>query len=594
MLEALKPDSFARTLQLARSQPRLMGAVLLLGFPAAIAEALALLLIASAAVAATGGTQRSTELPFGVTLQLSVTNLAIVAGILILIAGLGRLAVGWIRADAVAEHERALRSQLVQAYLRADFPTQQGLTAGALVDLSSTAVIRSGSGVNAVAQVVLALASLGVFVGGAVLVQPLVGLLLVAVGGGLLFSLRPMTRALQRAAKRYSRSSIEQAEGLAEAVAISREVSLFDAERAVMDDLSERIAESAVHRQRGVALTSFAPVLFQTAGLLLIATTIAFAGSISGDSLGRFGGAALLLLRSLTYGQRLQTSTNILAESLVYTDRIYQAIADLGERTLSDGPRPFRWPQPIRLKTVSYRYPVVSAEEQAIRRVDLEFAAHETVGIVGPSGSGKSTLADLILRLRDPVSGQLWLGDEEAADINLREWRAAIALVPQSTVLVPGTIADNIRFFRESVSEDDVRQAAISAGLEEMISGLPEGYETQIGTRGRDLSGGQRQRIGIARALAANPCALVLDEPTSALDSESEAVVRDALIALAGERLIVIIAHRGSALQLCDRLIVLEDGQVVDVGTPDALRARNRFVDSMLSEQRGDDIDGGE
>jgi ABC-type multidrug transport system fused ATPase/permease subunit len=197
--------------------------------------------------------------------------------------------------------------------------------------------------------------------------------------------------------------------------------------------------------------------------------------------------------------------------------------------------------------------------------------------VVGPSGSGKSTLAQLLLRLREPTSGEVDVDGVDARSFTESSWRRHVALVPQQAHLLHGTVAENIAFLRPWVDDAAIERAARDAGIHDEILALPAGYQTSVGASTRDLSGGQVQRISIARALAGSPSVLVLDEPTSALDVHSEAIVQDTMESLRHRMLVVIVAHRLSTLSICDQLVVLRDGVVEAFGPPSEVMASSPF-----------------
>jgi ABC-type multidrug transport system fused ATPase/permease subunit len=206
----------------------------------------------------------------------------------------------------------------------------------------------------------------------------------------------------------------------------------------------------------------------------------------------------------------------------------------------------------------------------------------EIVGIVGPSGSGKSTLSQLILRLREPTAGSITVNRSPAAGFTLASWYQHVSLVPQDPRLFHSTVAENIAFLDERITLEMVIEAARAANVHDVIESLEHGYDTLIGPGFRDLSGGQIQRIGIARALARGAQVLVLDEPTSALDVHSEAVIQATLESLRGHALVLIIAHRLSTLSICDRILVLRDGQVETIGTLNEVSERSDFFRRAL------------
>jgi ABC-type multidrug transport system fused ATPase/permease subunit len=208
-----------------------------------------------------------------------------------------------------------------------------------------------------------------------------------------------------------------------------------------------------------------------------------------------------------------------------------------------------------------------------LRDISFDIKPGQMVGIVGPTGSGKSTIASLIARFRDPDSGAITVDGVDVRDYGLRALRAQIGFVLQDTVLLRGTVRDNIAFGRPDATDDEIVEAAKLANAHEFITRMPKGYDSEVGDRGMTLSGGQRQRIGIARALIRDNPILILDEPTAALDAESEHLVIEALERLVAGRTVIAIAHRLSTLRHADKIIVVKDGVVAEHGTPQQLLA---------------------
>ncbi len=225
----------------------------------------------------------------------------------------------------------------------------------------------------------------------------------------------------------------------------------------------------------------------------------------------------------------------------------------------------------ISLENVCFCYEAEGVQREVLRNINLEVRAGEILALVGSSGAGKSTLVSLIPRFFDVTSGRITIDGHDLRDVSLSSVRSQIGVVTQETVLFNDTLRNNIAYGQPSISQKEVEAAARAALAHDFIMELPAAYETVIGERGIRLSGGERQRIAIARALLKNAPILILDEATSALDSESEALVQSALQNLMTGRTVVVIAHRLSTVRRADRIVVLENGTIADIGSHDEL-----------------------
>jgi subfamily B ATP-binding cassette protein MsbA len=225
----------------------------------------------------------------------------------------------------------------------------------------------------------------------------------------------------------------------------------------------------------------------------------------------------------------------------------------------------------ISLEDVSFHYESEGQQREVLRHIHLEVNAGEILALVGSSGAGKSTLVSLIPRFFDVTSGRIAIDGRDVRDVTISSLRSQIGVVTQETVLFNDTLRNNIAYGQPRVSQSEVEAAARAALAHDFICKLPAGYETVIGEKGVRLSGGERQRIAIARALLKNAPILILDEATSALDSESEALVQSALQNLMSGRTVVVIAHRLSTVRRADRIVVIENGAVADVGSHEEL-----------------------
>lgn len=237
----------------------------------------------------------------------------------------------------------------------------------------------------------------------------------------------------------------------------------------------------------------------------------------------------------------------------------------------------------IRFENVNFHYSS-RKDIPVLKNVSFKINPGDQIALVGPSGSGKSTLASLLLRFYDPVSGQIFYDNKPAEDYELSELRSQIAIVPQEVILFGGTIRENIAYGKTDATAEEIEHAAKQANALEFINGFPEKMETLVGDRGIQLSGGQRQRIAIARAVLKNPSLLILDEATSSLDSESERLVQDALEKLMKGRTSVVIAHRLSTVKDATRILVINQGELVEEGTHHELLKKENGLYKHLSD----------
>jgi ATP-binding cassette subfamily B protein len=332
--------------------------------------------------------------------------------------------------------------------------------------------------------------------------------------------------------------------------------------------VTEKAFEAAVARigTRAVMTTLVIFIVFSAVGFLLwMGGQDVIAGRISAGDLSAFVFYAVLVASS---GGAISETIGDLQRASGAAERLAELRAEQPVIQEPANPRPL--PKPMRgalaFEGVSFRYPT-RPDSLALDRFDLKVAPGETVAIVGPSGAGKTTIFNLLLRFYDPEKGAVRLDGVDIRELGLRELRGALAIVPQEPVLFTASVAENIRYGRPEADDEEVRAAARAASALDFIEAMPQGFDTDLGTRGVRLSGGQRQRIAVARALLCDPAVLLLDEATSALDAESELAVQKALDRLMHRKTTLVIAHRLATVQKADRIVVLEAGQVVDVGT---------------------------
>ncbi len=239
----------------------------------------------------------------------------------------------------------------------------------------------------------------------------------------------------------------------------------------------------------------------------------------------------------------------------------------------------------VEFRDVSFAY---EADRPILHGLTFTVAPGETVAIVGPSGAGKSTIARLLFRFYDVTGGAVMIDGQDVRDVTQESLRAAVGIVPQDTVLFNETIYYNIAYGRPEASREAVEAAAGAARIHDFIARLPKGYATTVGERGLKLSGGEKQRVGIARTLLKDPPILVLDEATSALDSETERGIQESLATMSLGRSVIVVAHRLSTVVDADRIIVLDQGRVVEQGTHAALLVAGGRYARMWARQQSE------
>lgn len=428
----------------------------------------------------------------------------------------------------------------------------------------------------------MGLRSLFQFIGGMVMLA-VTSFYLFSLNLGLMAVLTLPILALGNQVKKLSRESQDK---IADASALAGEilnavstVQAYTQEPHEIQRFSQRAEMSfntAVRRSRVRALLTaliITAVMGSIIFVLWIGANQVRAGILSGGQLASFVLYAALVAGGV--GTMAEVWGDVMRAAGA-TQRLLELLHTTSTIVENPAPRPMPTPEKAQLefKQVSFHYPS-QMENAALNAISIDIAAGESVALVGASGAGKTTLFQLLARFYDVSSGAILFNGVDIRELSLRALRAQIAIVPQESVIFSANALDNIRYGRPEASDEDVRAAAIAAQVDEFIQRLPQGYQTFLGERGTRLSGGQRQRIAIARAILKNAPLLLLDEATSALDTESEILVQAGLNAAMRGRTTLIIAHRLATVKSVDRIVVLERGRIVEMGSPEDLRRQS-------------------
>ncbi|AGA31716.1 Lipid A export ATP-binding/permease protein MsbA [Thioalkalivibrio nitratireducens DSM 14787] len=397
--------------------------------------------------------------------------------------------------------------------------------------------------------------------------DPLMALLAAGIIGSLYFTIYRIVRVrLGRIGRERREANAERFQAASEALGGIKAITLTGKVQTYLDRFRHPSRTYSRHLAANDTLGQVPLYLVEAtgyAGLVALVLVLAWRGDNLGQILpviGLYGFAAYRMLPAAQIVYRGFARLRFGAAALEHIHRDLH----LPTRTHAPAPKPWIPQQHIRLAGVTYAYPS-SEDRPVLRDIDLQIPVNHTIGIIGATGSGKSTLLDIILGLLEPTRGQVRIDDQPITPENLPAWHRAIGYVPQEIYLLDHTVAANIALglLPEEIDRAALEAAARAAQIHDFIvNELPQGYETTVGERGIRLSGGQRQRIGIARALYHNPPVLILDEATSSLDVETEKEVQAAIDALQGQKTILIVAHRMSAVERCDRIVQLHDCRI--------------------------------
>ena len=533
-----------------------------------------------ARVALTAVTDGSDRVGIPMLGERSTSATLAVLGILIairfLLGALVAMALGQLQFQIVT----AIRSRVVVSYSRATWRSQSDLDEGGLQQLLVTLPNSASSALSGLLTHFGHLLIMVAMLSYALLADPFLTLALIAAIIGASFAFIPLRRWIKSRSARVIDRQRSLSTAATELSAMKFEVQAFGIGERIARPLRDLILREGQLARRVSVVKSMVVPLYTTMTYSAVAVGLVILQRTTSDGLDDVGPILLVVLRSLAYGQGIQQAAVAIASLTPILDFLRDQVESFDSGRIEWGSRSLAEIDRIELEGVSYAYS--KADGLALRDAFATIDRGERVGIVGPSGSGKSTLVRLLLGLVRADAGNVLVNQSPIHEHDRELWSQRIGVVPQSAQVLHGSLAENLRLYRDGITDDDLWWALEIADLAADVRAMPQALNTQIGAGARTLSGGQQQRLAIARAFATRPNLVVMDEPTSSIDAMSEAAVSDALERLPKDVTVIIVSHRMRILRGCDRLLVVEDGNITANGPSEEVLGSSPYLVATL------------
>ena len=430
-----------------------------------------------------------------------------------------------------------------------------------IVDVPASAVL-----LNEISSAIMIATSLIIYILVALNISLIVTITTLIVGAVLLLIFKPFIYKMKQLSYKITALNKELAHHANENILGIKTVKAASAEKGVESKGRDYFAQLKKLRVDISLIKNISRSFIQPISLIFICAIFYFTYHSTNFNFAALVAIVYLIEKIFTYIQQVQNNLHTINEYVPHLRSVLNYAKKAKDYEEMDwGEKKFIFNKQLQFNHVSFAY---NDDKQILTDINFNVAKGELIGLIGPSGVGKTTLVDLILRLLTPTQGQILLDQQNIKDITLKDWRQKIGYVSQDIFLINDTIENNIRFYNETLTKNEIIKVAKMANIYEQIISLPDKFKTIIGERGIMLSVGQRQRIVIARILARQPELLILDEATSALDNESEIKIQEVIKKLKGKITVLAVAHRLSTVIDSDRLIVLEDGRIVEQGQP--------------------------
>lgn len=551
----------------------------LLAVVGALIEAAIVLMIAALGSALIDGIQQVDQSLGGISINLSTTGLSL----LVIGAAVARTIVDLLlvelRARTESSFEEDARRRVIRLYFAADWELQSEERAGGMQALLVAFITHARGLLQQTIATVVAAASLLIMLAASFLVGRLATLATITFMALAALLFRPFIRHSRLAALENRDATIRFSDQISETVAMALEVRTLGATEPIKARLDTEVAQLAAAQYRSSNAQYRLQAMHRALTFTAVGVGMFVVSALVVADPRPYAAMLLLLYRAMNYGRGVQSGYQAIISSQPYLEELQLRLARYRGAAEARGAKEVETGKQVVVDNVSFTYPDGSL---ALQGISFSLSPDEALGVVGPSGSGKSTLVQLLLGLRHPQTGLITLDGLTLGSISPPSLTRHIGYVPQEGRLFDATVLDNVICYRNWISREAAISALRQAQILDDVICMPNGLDSSVGVGGRRLSGGQRQRVCIARALAGGPQLLILDEPTSALDLASEEAIRLTLEELRGQICLVIIAHRMSTLRVCDRLLVLRDGSVEDLGTRRELEKSSSYYAEAL------------
>ena len=521
-------------------------------------------------------------------LGLPIKLISLLLGVLLLIM-IGQLMIYGQKHLGAAMSEdlvAGLRHQAFTAFMRSDLSFHQSLRTGTLTNTLTQDLQRTGATFDSLMEMITRAILMAMFTATLFLVSWPTAF--VAIGIVLVAAL--LIQFLVQISKRLGKQMVETHKAFhgfaAERVESARLVKVSNSQERDSRRFHEIVKSVAsvrvLHLRRGAQIRLILEPSLAAGGI--VATYLGL--TYFSMTLPELAAFLYVLVRIVPEAHSLNRSRFNVAGYINHFHNAMSLIQEAEDQTtVTGGTKPCSGPRgSIVMEGVSYSY---DGSTPVLQDIDLTMEANQLTAIVGRSGVGKSTMLDLLVRLTDPSQGRVLFDGVDVREFDLMSLRKEVALVSQDILLFNDTVLDNIRYGRPDASEEEVVEAAVQANAHDFIQNLPEGYNTLLGPRGMTVSGGERQRIALARALLQKPSVMLLDEVTSNLDAESEQLIQESVFRAAQDRTLIAVTHRLSTIQRADKVVVLEEGRIVEEGPPEVLASEKGLFQRHMELEMG-------